>query len=162
MGVNNQHKDSVFSLLFNDAQALRELYGAFGGAPLDPHARIEITTLSDVPYMEQHNNISFTVDNRLVVLIKHQSTINSNMSLRLLALLPVPRRWPLPGLSPHCFVTSTPSALAVALYRACISPASTRRLSGPGTSTAGSNWPYPTPSSSYCTTANGRTPTRTC
>jgi hypothetical protein len=84
MGVNNQHKDSVFSLLFNDAQALRELYGALGGAPLDPHARIEITTLSDVLYMEQLNDISFTVDNRLVVLIEHQSTINPNMPLRLL------------------------------------------------------------------------------
>jgi hypothetical protein len=84
MGVNNQHKDSVFSLLFNDAEALRELYGALGGVPLDPQAHIEITTLSDVLYMEQLNDISFTVDNRLVVLIEHQSTINPNMPLRLL------------------------------------------------------------------------------
>jgi predicted transposase YdaD len=34
--------------------------------------------------MEQLNDISFTVDNRLVVLIEHQSTINPNMPLRLL------------------------------------------------------------------------------
>jgi hypothetical protein len=84
MGVNNQHKDSVFSLLFNNADALRELYGALGGTPLDSNAAIEITTLSDVLYMEQLNDISFTVDNRLVVLIEHQSTINPNMPLRLL------------------------------------------------------------------------------
>jgi predicted transposase YdaD len=34
--------------------------------------------------MSQLNDISFTVDNRLVVLIEHQSTINPNMPLRLL------------------------------------------------------------------------------
>jgi hypothetical protein len=34
--------------------------------------------------MGQLNDISFTVDNRLVVLIEHQSTINPNMPLRLL------------------------------------------------------------------------------
>jgi predicted transposase/invertase (TIGR01784 family) len=37
--------------------------------------------------MGQINDISFTVDNRLVVLIEHQSTINPNMPLRLLMYL---------------------------------------------------------------------------
>ncbi|MDR1073988.1 MAG: hypothetical protein LBL45_09995 [Treponema sp.] len=32
MSVNKQYKDSVFSLLFNDHDALRELYGALEGA----------------------------------------------------------------------------------------------------------------------------------
>ena len=34
--------------------------------------------------MDQVNDISFTIENRLVVLIEHQSTINQNMPLRLL------------------------------------------------------------------------------
>jgi predicted transposase/invertase (TIGR01784 family) len=34
--------------------------------------------------MEQYNDISFTIGNKIVVLIEHQSTINPNMPLRLL------------------------------------------------------------------------------
>jgi predicted transposase YdaD len=54
------------------------------GVSLGPDVPITINTLSDVLYMEQYNDISFTVDNKLVVLIEHQSTINPNMPLRLL------------------------------------------------------------------------------
>jgi predicted transposase YdaD len=84
MNINNRFKDSVFSLLFTDPDTLRELYGALQGIPPDPNAVIEINTLTDVLFMEQINDISFTIDNRIVVLIEHQSTINPNMPLRLL------------------------------------------------------------------------------
>jgi hypothetical protein len=84
MAVNARYKDSLFSFLFGDPDSLRELYGAIEGVPLDPSAVITVNTLSDVLYMEQYNDISFTVNNRLVVLIEHQSTINPNMPLRLL------------------------------------------------------------------------------
>ena len=84
MGVNSKYKDSVFSFLFSDKDALRELYGALEGITLTPDVPIELNTLSDVLYMGQINDISFTVDNRLVIVIEHQSTINPNMPLRLL------------------------------------------------------------------------------
>jgi predicted transposase YdaD len=84
MGINKQYKDSVFSLLFSNPDTLRELYSALEGVPLSPDAKIEINTLSDVLFMEQINDISFVVDNKLVLLIEHQSTINPNMPLRLL------------------------------------------------------------------------------
>jgi predicted transposase/invertase (TIGR01784 family) len=84
MGVNAKYKDSVFSFLFSEPETLRELYSALEGIPLDPDAAIEINTLSSVLFMEQINDISFTVDNRLVILLEHQSTINPNMPLRLL------------------------------------------------------------------------------
>jgi hypothetical protein len=84
MGINNQYKDSVFSLLFSDEDILRDLYSVLEGIPLDPSVKIEINTLSNVLFMEQINDISFTVDNKLVLLIEHQSTINPNMPLRLL------------------------------------------------------------------------------
>ncbi|MDR1390004.1 MAG: Rpn family recombination-promoting nuclease/putative transposase [Treponema sp.] len=83
MAANKKYKDSLFSLIFNNSEALRELYGAIEG-PLAPNAVITVNTLSDVLYMEQYNDISFTVDNKLVILIEHQSTINPNMPLRLL------------------------------------------------------------------------------
>ena len=84
MNVNKKYKNSVFSSIFSDAGALRELYSAIEGVSLPDDAPVDINTLSDVLFMEQINDISFTIDNRLVVLIEHQSTINQNMPLRLL------------------------------------------------------------------------------
>jgi hypothetical protein len=84
MSVNAGYKDSVFSFLFSDPATLRELYGALEGITVDPALPITINTLSGVLYMEQYNDISFTIGNKLVVLIEHQSTINRNMPLRLL------------------------------------------------------------------------------
>jgi predicted transposase/invertase (TIGR01784 family) len=82
--VNREYKNSVFSLLFSNPDVLRELYSAIEGIELPPNIPIDINTLSDVLIREQINDISFTIDNRLVVLIEHQSTINNNMPLRLL------------------------------------------------------------------------------
>jgi hypothetical protein len=84
MGVNTKYKDSVFSFLFSDPDALRELYSAIEGVALDPAIPVTINTLSGVLYMVQYNDISFTIGNKIVVLIEHQSTINPNMPLRLL------------------------------------------------------------------------------
>jgi len=82
--VNAKYKDSVFSFLFSNSDTLRELYCAIEGITLPPDTPIDINTLSDIIYMDQINDISFTIDNRLVVLIEHQSTVNRNMPLRLL------------------------------------------------------------------------------
>ena len=84
MNTNSQYKDSVFSFLFSDPKVLRELYSAIEGVIVPPDIPVEINTLSDVLYMDQVNDISFTIGSRLVVLIEHQSTINRNMPLRLL------------------------------------------------------------------------------
>ena len=84
MNVNIHHKASVFSFLFSDPDALRELYCAIEGIDLPPDTPVDINTLSDILYMGKINDISFTIGSRLVVLIEHQSTINRNMPLRLL------------------------------------------------------------------------------
>jgi hypothetical protein len=70
--------------LFSDPAALRELYEALEDVTVDPAIPITINTLSGVFYMEQYNDISFTIGAKLVVLIEHQSTVNRNMPLRLL------------------------------------------------------------------------------
>ena len=82
--VNREHKNSVFSALFNTPEALRELYSAVAGVDIPPDAPVVINTLSDALYMRQINDVSFTVNNKLVVLIEHQSTINENVPVRLL------------------------------------------------------------------------------
>jgi plasmid maintenance system antidote protein VapI len=84
MGANTKYKDSVFSLLFSDPAALRELYGALEGITLPPDVPVTINTLKDVLFMERINDISFTIGDMLVILLEHQSTINPNMALRLL------------------------------------------------------------------------------
>ncbi|MDR2964644.1 MAG: Rpn family recombination-promoting nuclease/putative transposase [Treponema sp.] len=84
MNVNKNHKSSVFSLLFGNPDILRELYSAIEGVELPPDIPIDINTLSDVLYKGKINDLSFLIDNRLIVLIEHQSTINENMPIRLL------------------------------------------------------------------------------
>jgi predicted transposase/invertase (TIGR01784 family) len=84
MKVNNKHKSSVFTLLFNDPDTLRELYCALKDVTLPDNVSVIINTLEDVLYMDRINDISFEIGGKLVVLIEHESTINPNMALRLL------------------------------------------------------------------------------
>ena len=82
--VNEKHKDTVFTFLFSSPDLLRELYSAIEGITLPPDVPIDINTLSDVLFRTQRNDISFLLNNRLIVLIEHQSTVNDNMPLRFL------------------------------------------------------------------------------
>ena len=82
--VNIKHKNSVFSTLFGNPETLRELYSAIEGVDISPDVVISINTLSDVLYMKQINDLSFTIDDRIVVLTEHQSTLNNNVPVRLL------------------------------------------------------------------------------
>jgi predicted transposase/invertase (TIGR01784 family) len=84
MNVNRKHKDSMFSSLFSNPDVLRELYSAISGVTIAPDIPVEINTLTDVLFMNQVNDLSFTIDNRLVVLIEHQSTVSENLPLRFL------------------------------------------------------------------------------
>ena len=82
--ANKKHKDSVFSALFGTPEILRELYSAIAGIDIPEDAIVDINTLSDALFMKQINDLSFTINDRIVVLIEHQSTINENLPLRIL------------------------------------------------------------------------------
>jgi len=82
--ANKNHKSSVFSFLFGQPEILRELYSAITGVDIPADKTININTLTDVLFMKQINDLSFTVDDKIVVLIEHQSTINNNVPVRLL------------------------------------------------------------------------------
>ena len=84
LNVNRKHKDSVFSALFSTPKILRELYSAIEGIDVPQDAIVDINTLSDVLYMKQINDLSFTINDRLVILVEHQSTLNDNVPVRLL------------------------------------------------------------------------------
>ena len=74
----------MFSKLFSSPEILRELYSAIEGIDVPSDAIIDINTLSDVLFMGQINDVSFTIDEKIVILIEHQSTINNNVPIRLL------------------------------------------------------------------------------
>jgi len=73
MEANKKHKDSVFSTLFSTPDVLRELYSAIEGVPIPPDMPIDINTLTDVFFKGHKNDVSFTIDNRLIVLTEQQS-----------------------------------------------------------------------------------------
>ena len=84
MGANREYKNSVFTTLFNEPDKLLSLYNAVSGNSLPTNTPIEIATLDDVLFTGRYNDIAFVLDDKIVVLIEHQSSINDNMPLRLL------------------------------------------------------------------------------
>jgi len=85
--ANREFKNSVFTLLFNDEEAIRDISGAVGamlGKEINPNTSIKKTTLQNVLSSGKLNDLSFMLDDKLIVLIEHQSTINKNMPLRML------------------------------------------------------------------------------
>ena len=69
---------------FSDKHKLRLLYNALENTNYGEETEVNIITLEDVLFMNQKNDICFTIDNKFIILIEHQSTINNNMPLRCL------------------------------------------------------------------------------
>ena len=84
MNTNRKYKDSVFTRYFSDERKLRLLYNALENTNYGEETEVNIITLEDVLFMNQKNDICFTIDNKFIILIEHQSTINNNMPLRCL------------------------------------------------------------------------------
>jgi len=82
--ANPEHKNSVFTMLFDDEATLIELSNALFGTTYGPDTPIKITTLKNVLFKGRVNDLSFVLDNRLIVLVEHQSTINDTMPYRML------------------------------------------------------------------------------
>jgi len=82
--AKRKHKDTLFRDLFGVKAAALELYNAISGTHYGPDTDITMVTLKDILYDVPINDVSFTIDNKLVVLVEHQSTINENMPLRML------------------------------------------------------------------------------
>lgn len=85
--INKKYKDSVFTdLFFEDEKAKErelELYNALFDTDYKMEdVDIEKICVDDVVYMKLKNDVSFGMNNRVVVFCEHQSTINGNMPLR--------------------------------------------------------------------------------
>ncbi|MDR3265502.1 MAG: hypothetical protein LBT15_05790 [Synergistaceae bacterium] len=82
--ANKKYKDSVFTKLCEDKRRLIEIYNAVSkkNYPLD--TEIEIATLDDVLFLDRRNDVAFAIEDRVVVLMEHQSTPCENMPARFL------------------------------------------------------------------------------
>ena len=86
--ANRKYKDSVFVDLFSEDEKAKEnflsLYNALHSTHLPLSCPVENIRLDNVIYMNIINDVSCLVDNKIIVLAEHQSTINENMPLRFL------------------------------------------------------------------------------
>lgn len=85
--VKRNYKDSIFRDLFNNEQALRELYGALAGCDISEDEPIEIVTLKDVIHNSMKNDLSFLYGLKIIVMIEHQSTDCPNLPVRMFCYL---------------------------------------------------------------------------
>lgn len=87
MITNKKYKDTVFRKLFNEKSKALELYNAITGNNYTDISIIELCTLDDTLYTPRKNDLAFTVDDKLILIVEHQSTVNNNMPLRMLLYL---------------------------------------------------------------------------
>ncbi|EPF30476.1 hypothetical protein HMPREF9194_00793 [Treponema maltophilum ATCC 51939] len=85
---NRRYKDSVFVDLFGEDENAKEnflsLYNALHRTHLDGSTELKPLRLDNVMYMSFCNDVSCLIDNKIIVLAEHQSTINDNMPVRFL------------------------------------------------------------------------------
>ena len=85
---NREHKDSVFVDLFYEDETAEENLLSLYNALHDTHYRnvknIRKIRVENVLYKNFKNDISFELDQKVIVFGEHQSTVNKNMPLRCL------------------------------------------------------------------------------
>ena len=82
--ANREHKDSMFREYFSEKEKLLKLYNAINKTNYDDVSQIKLTTLGQIMWMGRKNDISFLLEDRLIIFTPHQSTINGNMPVRAL------------------------------------------------------------------------------
>ena len=85
---NRRYKDSVFVDLFGEDKDAKKnflsLYNALHDTHLDSSTELKPLRLEHVMYMSFCNDVSCLIDNKIIVLAEHQSTVNANMPIRFL------------------------------------------------------------------------------
>ncbi len=85
---NIKYKDTVFRNLFGSDEKSEDkfiqLYNALHDNDLSEKHTLKTLDIEQVLYMNFANDIARLVDNKIIILAEHQSTINNNMPLRCL------------------------------------------------------------------------------
>ncbi len=83
--TNRKIRDTVFCHFMSNESHPLSLCNALNDSDFDESSDITINTLEGSFFSNIKNDISFLLDNLMVVLIEHQTTINPNMPLRFLS-----------------------------------------------------------------------------
>ena len=87
--INKEYKSTVFAMLFGEPEALLSLYNAINNTDYTDTDLLSYCTLEDSSgqksgiFSRMRNDLSFVIASFLN-LYEHQSTLNNNMSLRML------------------------------------------------------------------------------
>ena len=86
---NREYKDSVFVDLFaldekTRYDAVIPFYNEFHNRKVSSKEEIRFVRLENVLFRKVRNDVSFVANNRLLILMEHQSTVNVNMPFRCL------------------------------------------------------------------------------
>ena len=82
--LKREYKDTVFIDLFTSWTKPVSLYNALSSSNVPENAKIKQLQISNALYTSLRCDLAFIVENELIVIIEHQSTINMNMPTRLL------------------------------------------------------------------------------
>ena len=82
--TNREYKNTVFIDLFTSWTSPISLYNAISSSNVADDAEIKQLQISNALYTSLRCDLAFTMENELIVIIEHQSTINMNMPTRLL------------------------------------------------------------------------------
>lgn len=85
--LKRNYKDSLFHMIFNNKENIRELYHALEDTNFDEDVPIVIETLENALLVDIANDLAFQIGSRYVVLIEHQSYLCSNMPYRMLGYM---------------------------------------------------------------------------
>ena len=81
MNTQKNYKDTVYRMLFKEADAALLLYNGLNGTAYTDESMLEFNTLENAIYMGMKNDLSFLVTNQMH-LYEQQSTYTPNMPLR--------------------------------------------------------------------------------
>jgi len=87
IATNRCYKNSVFTTHFGTPKNALEVYNAVSGKNYPESTKVKIVTLSDALFMERLNDVAFVIEDKLVVLLEHQSSLNENIPLRMLSYI---------------------------------------------------------------------------
>jgi hypothetical protein len=77
----------VFTKIFNDPKEALSLYNALTGSNYGPDTPIVVNTIQNTLTVGKFNDLSFVIDDKLVIIVEHQSTYDRNMPLRMMLYL---------------------------------------------------------------------------
>jgi len=79
------YKDSLFRSIFGNEKSALRLYNALHGTHYtEQDTDVVINTLEETLWTPRKNDVSFLINDSLIVVAEHQSTINGNMPFRCL------------------------------------------------------------------------------